>query len=106
MALPEKTVPRLLSPALRIDRGDGQSRLLQHIQQDPNRIQGRKQRDVVFRGQKADHHSVGGLVQGIRIAGVDHVGDVALANCFGNLVAALVHFFEDMGADPVFLQEV
>ena len=57
-------------------------------------------------GETADGVAVVCLADGAVAAGVDDVGDVARADSFLNLVAALADLADDVGADAVCLEEL
>ena len=86
-----------------VDGGNGQGGLFQNVQQHLHGVQSGEHSYVVFRGDLADLQTV--VLVGGGILGVDHIGDMALTQCIGDLLAAVADFGQLMSADAVGLQE-
>ena len=82
-----------------VDGGNGQRGFFQHIQQSLHGIQGGEQGNVILGGYLADLDAVAGAVAGV--PGVDDIGDVALTQGVGDLLAAGADLVQRMGADAV-----
>ena len=87
-----------------INGGNGQGGLFQNIQQSGHGVQCGEHGHVILGGNLADLDAV--ILVGTGILGVDHVSDVALTQCVGDLLTALADLGQRMGADAVLLEEL
>ena len=88
-----------------IDGGDGQSGLLQNIQQSLDRIQRSEHGHIILGGDLTQLGTVI-LTVGAGILGVDEVGNVTLTQRAGNFIAALADLANRVRTNAVLLEEL
>lgn len=101
--IPGSHRPSRIKFLLRVDGGDGDGHLLQHLRNDAGGVERGEDRDAIFDRAAADGRAVLAVRAGGDSARVDDVAHEARADQVENLAAALGELAEAAGADTVFL---